>query len=239
MMNLTLDWVLFRLPRRGHVADDCEDAAAGNLDQGRFAVADGASESAHSGLWARLLVESFVAADGEAGWNALLDRARESWTSAVPVPAAELPWYLEVGIRQGAFATFLGVAVGAEEWHALAIGDSCLFQVRGDELVAHFPVDRSGDFGNSPWLVGSRPQSTAAVPVVHRRGAWQSGDRLWLMTDALAHWFLSETEAGRQPWSRLTPVVADGPGAFAGWVEDQRGLRRLRNDDVTLLAVNL
>jgi hypothetical protein len=237
MMSLTQDWVLFRLPRRGRAVDECEDAAAGNLEQGRFAIADGASESVQAGLWARLLVESFVAANGEAAWNALLDRARQSWTSAVPLPAVELPWYLEVGLRQGAFATFLGVAIGESEWDALAIGDSCLFQLRGDELVAHFPVDRSGDFGNSPWLIGSRPQSS--VPMVHRRGQWQSGDRLWLMTDALAQWFLSEIEAGRQPWDRLGRHVAEGGGGFSGWVEDQRGLRRLRNDDVTLLAVNL
>jgi hypothetical protein len=239
MMHLTLDWALFRLPRQGREADECEDAAAASPEQGRFAIADGASESTHAGLWDRLLVESFVAANGADGWHGLLDQARQSWTTAIPVPAVDLPWYLEVGQRLGAFATFLGIVIGEGEWDALATGDSCLFQVRGDELVARFPVDRSGDFGNAPWLIGSRPQSAAAAPMLHRRGVWQSGDRLWLMTDALAHWFLSETEAGRQPWAALGRLVVQGAGVFRGWIEDQRGLRRLRNDDVTLLAITL
>jgi hypothetical protein len=239
MMSLALEWVLFRLPKRGLDVEECEDAAAANVEHGRFAVADGASESAHAGLWARLLVENFVAANGESAWNGLLDQARQSWTSAVPMPAPEVPWYLEAGLERGAFATFLGLALQEGEWGALAIGDSCLFQLRGDELLTRFPVDRSLDFSNSPWLVGSRSQSAAVPPLLHRHGQWQSGDRLWLMTDALAQWFLAETEQGQQPWRRLGEVLTQGPAVFHGWVEDQRGLRRVRNDDVTLLAINL
>ena len=37
------------------------DRAAGDPVRGRFAVADGATESAHAGLWASLLVKDFVA----------------------------------------------------------------------------------------------------------------------------------------------------------------------------------
>ena len=48
------------LPKRGHSADEFEDAFAFDPAAGRYAVADGASESSFAGLWARLLVEGFI-----------------------------------------------------------------------------------------------------------------------------------------------------------------------------------
>jgi hypothetical protein len=242
--GLALEFACLRLPRRDCGAEECQDAAAADAARGCFAVADGASESAHAGLWARLLVEGFVAAGGDdddgAGW---LPAAQERWSAAAPraAGAAELPWYLEAGVRQGAFATFLGLAVDEAGWRALAVGDSCLFHVRGDELVQAFPVASSADFGNAPWLIGTRTVAAdlARSHARRQRGDWRPGDRLWLMTDALAQWFLSDAEAGRRPWWAVSHILGGGASAFAGWVEDMRGLRRLRNDDVTLLSVDL
>jgi hypothetical protein len=238
--GLALGFACHRLARRGHTSDECQDAAAGDPSRGRFAVADGASESTHAGLWARLLVEGFVAA-GEAEPAAWLPAVQERWAAALPpkIGEQELPWFLEASQRQGAFATFLGIQVDERGWQALAVGDSCLFQVRGDGLVQAFPVNCTADFGNAPWLLGSRMQAGNLANGQGRRhrGEWQPGDRLWLMTDALAQWFLAEAEAGRKPWQALVRILAEGPAAFAGWVEDMRGLRRLKNDDVTVLDV--
>jgi hypothetical protein len=241
--GLALGFTCFRLPRHGHVADECQDASAADPERGRFAVADGASESAFAGTWARLLVEAFVAAGNGAEGMPWLGHAQERFASAMRRAPGdpEPPWYLETGLRQGAFATFLGVVVDGAGWQALAVGDSCLFQVRQECLVEAFPVERAHDFGTTPWLVGSRPSPGAEgqAPGVRRRGDLRSGDSLLLMTDALAQWFLAEVEAGRRPWQVLDRLRAGGPAAFAGWVNDQRGLRRLRNDDVTLLTVSL
>jgi hypothetical protein len=152
-----------------------------------------------------------------------------------------LPWYLEGQHRRGAFATFLGLVVGPDRWHALAVGDSCLFHVREGALVQAFPLARAADFGNTPWLVGSRaPTGEApAIGPLHHEGEFGPGDRMWLMTDALAQWFLAETEVGRTPWEALgaLPAHPDPDAAFAAWVEELRAARRLRNDDVTLLSV--
>jgi hypothetical protein len=241
--GLSFSFTCFRLPRHGHGTDECQDAAAADPERGRYAVADGASESAFAGTWARLLVESFVAAGNGAEGMPWLGQAQQRFAAAVRRAPGEPepPWYLETGLRQGAFATFLGVVLDGGGWRALAVGDSCLFQVRQDCLVQAFPVERSDDFGATPWLVGSRPAPVGAggAPGLCRRGEWQSGDHLLLMTDALAQWFLAEAEAGRRPWQALERLQIGGPAAFAGWVNDQRGLRRLRNDDVTLLTVCL
>src|SRR5262249_45203799 len=115
----------FRLPKRGHALEECEDACACAPERGRFAVADGAAESAHAGPWARLLVEEFVrGGEALASWANSLPAMQARWASEVgdlPQPAA-LPWYLERKARQGAFATFLGLVVEESGWHALAVG---------------------------------------------------------------------------------------------------------------------
>ena len=55
----------FWLPKAGNTEDEYEDALSPKKTQGklerkfpRFAVADGATESSFSGLWAQLLVDS-------------------------------------------------------------------------------------------------------------------------------------------------------------------------------------
>jgi hypothetical protein len=220
------------VPKRGSSADEFEDAFASDPDARRFAVADGASESSFAGLWARLLVEGFVRP--QPGW---LETARRTW--AERVDGQPLPWYAEAKRDAGAFATLLGLVLSDNRWHALAVGDTCLFQLREDRLIEAFPLRRSEDFNNRPWLVGSR-----AAPAVGEnahaegRGAWQTGDRFLLMTDALAHWFLRRHEAGDRPWQELARLPAAGYD-FGAWVEDRRRGDGLRNDDVTLVLIGL
>lgn len=247
--GLGLRSCVFRLPRQGHVLEECQDAAAGDSERGRFAIADGAAESPHSALWARLLVDEFVRSDERLpGWAHWLPTLQERWAAEVGRSTdAGVPWYLEPGLNQGAFATFLGLVIDEDGWHALAVGDSCIFQVRHGELLRSFPVACAADFGNAPWLVGSR---TSPDEVPHKNGVqalgdWLPRDRFWLMTDALAQWFLARVELGGKPWLALDPLLYMAGGedaaraAFAAWVEGLRAARQLRNDDVTLLAVSL
>ncbi len=241
-----------RVPRQGHNLDECQDAAAAEPELGRFAVADGASESAHAALWARLLVDAFVH-HGEVRipWADWLPPIQRRWASVVapPANAAPLPWFLEPGVQQGAFATFLGLTLRPSlepsissptswTWEALALGDSCLFQVRDDQLVRAFPVSRSSDFTSTPWLVGSRGEPRQRGEVCS--GAALPGDQFWLMTDALAQWFLIQVERGGKPWQIAGCLLQrPDPNVFADWVEQLRRSRQLRNDDVTLLGVSV
>src|SRR2546422_823023 len=148
-----------RVPRRGHRADECEDASASAPDRGRFAVADGASESFLGGLWARLLVEDFVRSDEQhTDWLEWLPPLQRRWAEqASPAEkengnASALPWYLESRLlQQGAFSTFLGLVAGPSSWSAVAVGDTCLFHVRDGCLELAFPLTRAEDFHSSPW----------------------------------------------------------------------------------------
>jgi hypothetical protein len=235
-----LRWRALRLPKGDHTAEQYEDAWAADPARGRFAAADGASESAFPGLWARLLAEGFVAARRPRDFASWLDGPRRLWVAEV-MPL-ELPWYGEMMRAEGGFATLLGLVVRPPapgrpgRWRAAAVGDTCLVRVRGGRRVQPFPVKRSSDFGNEPRLIGSRGEPPRPE---YASGSLRAGDRLFLMTDALAQWFLGSHENGGRPWEAIAPLLtaAEPEGAFAAWVEGLRAGGGLRNDDVTLLAI--
>jgi hypothetical protein len=237
---------VFHLARQGHNVEECQDAAAASPERGRFAVADGASESSFAALWARMLAQEFVFGDEELVWANWLPPLQHRWASAVEAQAGNesLPWYLEDRLREGAFATFLGLEIRPLEeswgWQGIAVGDSCLFQTRAATVVEAFPLDRSADFDSTPWLVGSRTTSADQVRrrTAQQRGTALAGDRFWLMTDALAQWFLRQVENNARPWDALNWLWQKASDAlFAQWIEEQRAARLLRNDDVTLVGV--
>jgi hypothetical protein len=236
-------WHAFHLPKRGHAQEEHEDALAADPAAGRFAVADGASESSFAAAWARLLVEGFVTGEGKP-WRDLdwLAGPRQRW--AAEVDALSLPWYAEIKREQGAFATLLGLVIRPPRarrpgtWRALAVGDSCLFRTRRGRLLQSFPLTASAGFGNQPRLLGSRP-ATGPAPE-QARGRWRRGDRFLLMTDALAQWFLFRTEQGGEPQAEVARLLAepDPQAAFPDWIEERRQ-QDLRNDDVTLGIIDL
>ena len=282
----------FWLPRRGYDPADYEDAFAANAVAGRFAVADGATEGCFTDLWARLLVNDFVAGSAceVTSWPASLPALQDRWAS--DVSARRLPWYAESSVSQGAFAAFLGLVLsnspllpgeaganspllpgegqgvretyprlstpetpavqppgevqGAREsccWQAVAVGDSCLLHTCDNVLVRAFPLERGEQFDNFPKLVGSRMsvKNVAARQSLWLDGQGRPGDRLWMMTDALAHWCLAENEAGKNPWNDLESLLTlpESQDPFVSLVEGLRDRGKLRNDDVTLLAIEL
>lgn len=237
-----LRWQAYRQPKHGNADADYEDASAGDVERGRFAVADGASEASFAGIWAKLLVERFVN-DPDTPWRDLqwVAPLRKKWSAEVD--GLPLPWYAEEKRELGAFATFLGMAFrphpadGRGYWRALAVGDCCLFHTRGGRVKQAFPLTKSADFGNRPTLLRSRGDSTRTPPEFGH-GRWQTQDRFVLMTDALAQWFLARTEADADPLAEISELLTENI-AFADWIAERRAKSVLRNDDVTLIVVDV
>lgn len=236
----------FFLHKEGNTPDEYEDAFAANLKTGRFAIADGATESSFAGLWAELLVEGFVASrkgESKQGWVGPL---QDSWAKAVD--SLNLEWFNEEKRAGGAYAAFLGLSlkkpVADQEgrWQAVAVGDCCMFQVRDQRLMCAYPVTRSAQFSNRPTLLGSRAVSNrddALGDAKKRVGRWRSGDTLFLMSDAMAQWFLRCREARRRPWEILLNKFSDqqGDNALTAFVKELRQGKELANDDVTIAVI--
>ena len=213
--------------------------------QASVAVADGATESSFAGIWARQLAHAYCRGriNSANPARSLLTKQR-AWMRFVN--RKPLPWYAEEKVKNGAFSTILGLALqdGNESgnqglWEAFAVGDSCLVHIREETVLTTFPLSNSEQFTNNPFLLGSNPDSNEGIdPHVQTvKGHWQSGDKFYLMTDALAAWFFRETEGNRTPWHVLRDLDSELP--FRPWVEDLRNTRQMRNDDVTLYRIEI
>lgn len=258
-------------PKLGNRDEECEDAYAVHpsvpsdetIEIGPIlaSVADGASESLLAGSWAAVLTKtvtelarrdmdifrersvfaaSIVAAIDK--WEAWL----EDYLLSREARSSPIRWYEKPGLERGAYATlvaasFLDSSGESGTWSAAAIGDSCLFQVRGNRLLQAFPVQKAEDFDSSPHLLNSKNRD---AEIIARRveilsGSFIVGDQFFFGTDALACWFLTHSESGRSPWNLLRDISCrDDPQYFTQWICEERAAGRMKNDDVTLVHVD-
>jgi len=252
--------VCFSLEKLGSAALEWEDAAAcrdGDPMTGRrprFVVVDGATEAYDSLRWVEQLVVSFVA-DGGNGSPAAPDltpdamrhwfgRMQRQWVEQAPTRFANV--IEEYKFREeGSFATFLGCELtgmdGTEpRWEAVALGDTVLFHVRGGRLLAHFPPIAVEEFGLSPEGVSTRPAALEQIMrgLAFSGGPLRMGDLLFVATDAFAHWILTRLRGDQATlWAVLAEL--DHDATFAALVGDARADGQLRNDDVTLLRIQV
>jgi hypothetical protein len=261
MLAMHISTKTFWAQKRGSDPKEYEDAAWVRkplIDaQGthfRFAVADGATESSYAEIWAKQLVRAFCKGllDHHTIWDNLAN-LQQRWSQIVServmAQGRPLPWYAEEKIRDGAFAAILGLTIdedvpsgGCGRWRAIALGDSCVAHIRGEQVLTCFPLDNSISFSNRPRLLPSNSLHNKSV-IEHLytvEETWKRGDIFYLMTDALACWFIKEIEVGQRPWRFLRELdLPNQDSLFQNWVEGLRASKAMRNDDVTLMLVNL
>ncbi len=217
--------------KNGRTPDENEDSAATDASAGLFAIADGAATSARPEVWSRLLVESFVGERLNPLAPQALARLRGQWRTAVMRDG--LAWYAEAKLAEGAAATFLGLRVepATRSFHAIAVGDSCLFHLRHHSLLSVGPIQRAADFGRFPDLVSSRPDIRPA-PATDMCGTYRVGDVFLLATDAMAEFLLAAYER-----YGLLPIGHLLDARFQRRVVAYRDRGRIGNDDTTVCAV--
>ncbi|MFJ2393379.1 hypothetical protein ACIOTI_11570 [Streptomyces sp. NPDC087843] len=178
------------------------------------------------------------------------------YTEARIAEGRPLKWYEHTKLAEGAYATLLTVRVDPDpgsgssaesdapepawRWRAAALGDSCLFHLHDDRLVQAFPVEAADEFGTVPDLFGSRNHDAALLACRTRftEGRCRPGDRLFLMTDALAAWFLSAADQKSAIHQLLEFSGPDDLTRFVDWLNDLRKSRQLRNDDVAIVRID-
>jgi Protein phosphatase 2C len=244
----------FCVPKRGNNENECDDAVWPDKRTEyqdpfvRFAVADGATESLFARSWAEKLVQAV--GDNRLSivhLSAEIQCLRNDWRDWIA--GVKLAWYAEEKARQGTYAALVGLELRVPEsgqqssgcWHAAALGDSCCFHIRGNEIRVRFPLDKSEAFDNRPFLLGSMAGDEQALRdnIIQCQGSWIEGDVFYLMTDALACWFLRQIEAGNSPLETLHEFASPTePNRFTTWIESLRDEGLIRNDDSTLLRIS-
>ncbi|MDX1933643.1 MAG: protein phosphatase 2C domain-containing protein [Capsulimonadales bacterium] len=229
------------LPRTDHEADSCEDRhAVRRTPSGllRAAIADGASSTLFSGLWAELLTATFI--EDEASEPTLPDLTgiRRTWYDTVT--RQPLPWHLQAKLGQGAAAAFLGLTVTDRgRWSALSVGDCGLFHLREDRCITAFPEEDPDNMPALPSLLRTHAGESDYLHTIARTqtGDVIAGDRFLLMTDALAAWFLREWRREHAPWKWLEDIRH--PSVFRHRITQLRRMGRLVEDDITLIHLRI
>ncbi len=220
----------------------------------RCAVADGATETSYSKVWANQLVRSICRHEqfGQAFLLETLPTLQQRWSRFVHrrIRRKPLPWYVEEKIRSGAAASLLGIEIrssslSGEEggtWTAIAVGDSCLVQMRATQVIEKFPLTDAVSFNNHPYLISSHPSSNSDLKknISILSGTWCLDDEFYLMTDALAHWYMTMLSNDMKPWEVLRDMGTSGEKqSFGEWIQEMRKQGRMRNDDITLFRVSV
>ncbi|WP_030939624.1 protein phosphatase 2C domain-containing protein [Streptomyces sp. NRRL S-646] len=230
-------------------------------------VCDGATESALAKDWARLLSRAAAeramelpdVVSGGTPFEEFASSAVAQWepwlvqyTQTRHAEGRPLKWYEHTKLAEGAYATLLTVRVDPDpdshadtmepawRWRAAALGDSCLFHLHDNRLVQAFPVAAVEEFGTTPHLFGSRNHDVALLARRTRftEGRCRSGDRLLLMTDALAAWLMSAPDQEDAVSQLLEFAGPDDLDGFKDWLTGLRDCRQLRNDDVAFVRID-
>jgi hypothetical protein len=224
----------FGVPKQGSEDTEWEDAAAHSERSARFALADGAAAAYGAGLWSHILASGFVndpfAVQDRDAFEGWLSLRAQAWVEAT-APGDGAPYYIRHAVDRGSFATFLAVELDRSAgFRAMAVGDSCLFVVRGRELREAFPIADPEEFGYHPALVGT--ESDRKISVRTASGSLESGDILVAATDAMSEWLL-RAHAKRE--AAPLNAILDATDSIDALVQGGRSSGALRNDDVAVI----
>ena len=184
--------------------DDCQDAHCWNVEEGRYAIADGATRSFFPKQWATLLVQHFCDNTdvplANTDWQDWICPIQEKWYKGVEEKVKERNlFYLTNSFKaqESAVSTFVGIEFNEDNstWEAVIIGDSCLFHKSNSEFKSYL-IENSAHFTNQPEVFASFPKDNQGEPTLIPASKTKPGDTFFLATDALAKWILEHKEAG-------------------------------------------
>jgi len=247
------DWQAFSISKLGNSSEENEDAVFPNNLIGqinrpnnfRVAIADGATTTSFSSLWAKILVQETCKYPLKYLKKSIKE-AQAEWQQNIS--QMKLPWHAEEKVKKGAHSTLLRVDFYSLHgknygfWKSISVGDSCLFQIRSKTMITSFPIRNSNEFNNNPYLISSKnlDNNRLGNTIFTSYGKWIRGDSFLLATDAIAKWCLEISEQGDSPIEVMPEFSADTIGAevqYQNWISELRARNEIRNDDTTLIKL--
>lgn len=235
------------MSKLGNEESECEDSISFNLKKKRFAIADGASSSMFSDVWATCLTSNVIDLETDLFKNAsdlfhiLLPTAREEWYSRIEW--RNLKWFQTNKSFQGSYSTLLYLEIKRWEerylYRTLCVGDSCMFVLGPGDAFYSFPYKKASQFNNTPKLIwtGRKTQTNnldALIPDFVTASGYITGkNEIILATDALSKWLIE---------TRNFPILKDlvvSDSEMREYFSNEIDAKRMRNDDISLVYLSL
>lgn len=222
---------------------DCADNYAVNKSSHRFSVSDGVSKSFFPKVWSEILVTQFVEIT-DLKENELINVCQEEWQKRIDeiVSLPDTKWFTksQYNRKDPALATFVGLQFFEKEkkWSASALGDSFLFFVpNGFKDYQKELVKLSSK--TEPIVFDNFPDYLTSIGDSHKGRAKEKSGNLrngtfYLMTDALAEWFIKE---GENAIGKIT--VWKSQADFERFITQAIEENQLTNDDCAILCIEL
>jgi hypothetical protein len=222
---------------------DCADNYAVNKSSHRFSVSDGVSKSFFPKVWSEILVTQFVERT-DLKENELIKVCQEEWQKKIDeiVSLPDTKWFTksQYNRKDPALATFVGLQFFEKEkkWSASALGDSFLFFVpNGFKDYQKELVKLSSK--TEPIVFDNFPDYLTSIGGSHKGRAKEKSGNLrngafYLMTDALAEWFIKE---GENAIGKIT--VWKSQADFERFITQAIEEKQLTNDDCAILCIKL
>lgn len=235
----------FQIPKEGLTEDECEDKSALSFPgkELRVAVADGATESLFSDIWAELIVNRYVDLGAELFNPSSLKSLSQTFFHKASKLISQMPdtghWSMYEKLEAGSNVTLVAADFcDPETMQVLAVGDSCIFwRNREDGNIEMLPELSAEDFGVFPASICNLEKTWQKLEpkILKKEIRLHNGFQAILCTDALACWLVKELQKDPLAWEKLFEL--SDSNSFAQFIEALRSQKDIRNDDVTLVLI--
>jgi len=222
---------------------DCADRYAYNEHHHKFAISDGVSKSFFPKYWAEYLVDEFVLKEKNE-LETFLPECQQKWLEKITdiVSKPTVKWFTQNAFnkKSPALATFVGLQLFEKEkkWEASALGDSFLFFV--PKKIKSFNDCIILSSKKEPIIFDNFPDYFSSFGKKFKGKVKQISKRdlkdgtFYLMTDALAEWFINEKE------NAIGKIdVWQNQKDFERFIDEERQTEKLGNDDTAILIINV
>lgn len=223
---------------------DCADNYAVNENSHRFSVSDGVSKSFFPKIWSEILVSQFVKRT-DLKESELIKSCQDEWQKRIDklVNLPETKWFTksQYSRKDPALGTFVGLQFFEKEkkWAASALGDSFLFFVpKGFKDYKKDLIKLSSK--SEPIVFDNFPDYFTSIGDNHKgkieliRNQKIVDGTFYLMTDALAEWFIKEEE---NAIGKIT--VWQTQTDFERFIAQAIDEKQMTNDDCAILCIEL
>jgi hypothetical protein len=233
------------VPKESELFYDCADRYAYDKSQNKFAISDGVTKSFFPKIWADILVNKWVSSK-EFDETQFITDCQKDWlnqvTEIVKKPDAKFFTKNAFNSKKPGLATFIGLRFYRKKkewfWKAHALGDSFLFFVPkkiknfSKECIVLSSKKEPIHFDNFPDYLSSLGDNHKGDKQ-YKENPITSGT-FYLMTDALAEWFLNEKD---NAISKI--AIWQNQKDFERFVDEERQNKKLGNDDSAILIIRI